>query len=429
MFTPTRIFRISIACAVLLPSAAAMAYDKPMLDMLVDKNILSRAEAVELAKESAGVVCDGNRTESLKISSRFQLQFEDLSSKLFSGVGAPLHGDPKTGFIVRRMFLQADASLGAGWKARMSVDLARTRLNSVLTDNYVSKSIDGGLVEGTLFLGYMKPYFCHEDVVSSFSQSAIERSTASMYWTGAANGRRLGIGNRYAGIRWNGEVRRLKGMSYTIAVTNSFQLNPDETEDLEYDYTDNHLAYWLNLHYDIKRENFNLKFGVYTMYSSTANKKMGQGAAAAVYSVDPYFTGNWGELFFWGEYLASAVDDGRALPAGGWRGANPYGVNVCVEYRFDVGEFGKLAPVFRYSWLDTDGRGLNVSDAVRQAGNVGGVFNTAHDFYAGLNWYLDGDNLKIQIGYNYVQFSGEIDANLPHAAEGHALRLQLQVKL
>ena len=88
-----------------------------------------------------------------------------------------------------------------------------------------------------------------------------------------------------------------------------------------------------------------------------------------------------------------------------------------------------MAPVFRYSWLDTDGRGLNISDAVRQADNVGGVFNTAQDFYVGLNWYLDGDNLKIQLGYSYVQFSGEIGGDSPHVAEGHALRLQLQVKL
>ena len=429
MFKITNIFYPLLVCAMLLPSIGARAYDRPMLDMLVRKGVVSRREAAELAKECAEVVYEARYAKSVKISSRFQLQFEDLSSELFSGDGAPLYGRPKTGFIVRRMFLQADASLGSGWDARMSVDLARTRLNSVLTDNYVSKKIDGEWLEGTLYLGFMKPYFCYEDVVSSFSLSAIERSTASMYWTGAANGRRLGVGNRYAGVRWNGKVGRVKGLSYTLAVTNSFQLDPDETDGLEYDYKDNHLAYWLSLHYDIKQDDFNLRFGVYTMYSSTANKKMGQGEAAAIYSVNPYFTGNWGALYFWGEYLASAVDDGRALPSNSWARANPYGLNICFEYRFDIGEFGKLAPVFRYSWLDTDGRGLNISDAVRQADNVGGVFNTAQDFYVGLNWYLDGDNLKIQLGYSYVQFSGEIDGDSPHVAEGHALRLQLQVKL
>ncbi len=413
-------------------ASALYPSDGALLDFLVRRGVVSRREADALKKDSCVVVPASPDTRKLRIGGRMQLQYEWSNTRLMAGAGSPKDGNGTSNFLLRRVFVEAFADLGSGWEVAAGLDLARTRLNSYFVDTYVSKKFDGEYLAGKLCLGYMKPGFCYEDMLSSFSLNAIERSAATSYFTLSPNGRRLGIGNRYAGVRWNGKVNQVKGLTYTLAVTNSFQLSPVHEDDLSYNWTSNHLAYWASVHHEFKGESWKVKYGVYTMYSSTANEQMGKAPAAAVYSINPYIAGNVGPLHFWTEYLASVVSDGRATPGGGWAQASPYGVNFSLEYMFDIGVQGKLAPTFRYSWTDTDGRGMEISDAVRNAGNVGGLYNTANDFYFGLNWYIMGDDLKVQIGYGYTQFSGWAGADSAnagsHVGEAHSARVQMQMK-
>ena len=175
-----------------------------------------------------------------------------------------------------------------------------------------------------------------------------------------------------------------------------------------------------------KENPWKLKIGAYSMYSSSANRDNN----SAIYSINPYVAGNWGNFNFWAEYIGSVVADGRVSAAGNREQCSPYGINFCVEYLFDTEEYGKIGPVFRYCWLDTDGRGITISDAVRQAPNVGTPFDHVQDFYAGINWYLNGNDLKIQLGYEYSQFSGSIpQSQATGCAEAHAFRIQFQLKL
>ena len=254
------------ACVLLAAFSISVSHasDKAMLDAFVAKGLLTPQEASVLAKESAEVVRSVESTKSLKLSARFQLQYEWIDAESYN----PFRDYAcSQGFIVRRFFIQADADLGGAWDARVSVDMARSRMNSILTDTYVSKKIDA--LDGRIFLGYMKPGFSVEDMFSSFGLNAIERSAATMYWTGAANNRRLGVGNRYMGVRWNGDIGG--GLSYMLAITNAYQLSPTELDELSYQYTDNHFAYWASVHYKTSGDDWSFKAGVYTAYSSDAN--------------------------------------------------------------------------------------------------------------------------------------------------------------
>ncbi len=407
---------LSLCCVSVSLSFGA---DKEMLDSLVEKGILTQTEASTIMKESATVEVLRPTTKSLRLSSRFQLQ------GWWADADTPDVSRSNTGFLVRRMFLQADADLSDSWRARFSVDLARTYLNNVLTDNYVARNFNGEYINGELAAGYMKPWICIEDVFSSFSLNAIERSAATMYWTGAANDRRLGVGNRYAGVRWHGKIRQVDGLSYNLAITNSFQLSPYEIEELSYNYRRNDLAYWLGVHYQLKGDDHKVKFGVYTMYSSTGNQNMG-GDVDYLYTINPYYVGNYGGLHFWGEFIFSGVGSGKNVNSR-LEDVNPFGVNFSLEYRFDIGEFGQIAPTFRYCYLHTDGRGIKLTDAQRKAPNIGRLYDNAHDYYFGLNWYLRGDDLKIQLGYNYVQYTDSFDGK--GSANSSSVRMQLQIKL
>ena len=418
-------FMLVSAC-IFICAYDLFASDRAMLNSLVEKGILTPAQASEIAKESVGEVgVLRPTTEMLKFSGRIQIQGELINSSAKSGIGAP-EKDSNMGVIARRIILQADASLGSGWSACLSLDLARSYVNSILTDNYIAKKIEGEYIDGDLSFGYMKPGVCFEDLCSSGTLMTIERSASTNYWTGAANGRRLGIGSRYAGIRWRGNVKQVEGLTYNLGITNGFNLSPYRIEELSYNFRDDSPAYWFGLHYEIERENAKVKIGIYSMYSGSANQNMGLMDSSSAYTINPYYTGNWGNLYFWGDFLASGVADGKMV-AGQYRQANPYGLNFALEYRFDIDEFGQIAPAFRYSWLDTGGRGVMVSDVQRQATDVGTLYNNAQEFYFGLNWYLCGDDVKLQLGYSYIQYSGSTD-NKSDFAESSALRMQFQVR-
>lgn len=405
-----------------------LATDKALLDSLVEKGILTQTEASTIAKEMVGDVSPLRpTTKSIRFGGRFQFQGEWVDSSAKSGTNAP-QDDSNMGFIARRIFLEAYADLGSGWEANFSVELARSEINSVLTDNYVSKKIDGDYINGKLAFGYMKSGICIEDMFSSFSLNAIERSASTMYWTGTANGTRLGIGNRYVGVHWRGNIRQVKGLTYNLAITNSFQLDPHDIDALSYNFENNSPAYWLGVHYEIERENAKLKLGIYSMYSESANQNLGKTDSSSAYTINPYYTGNWGNLYFWGDFIASGVSNGKTV-GGVARQANPYGLNFSLEYRFNINEYGELAPTFRYSWLDTGGRGVAIDDIQRQATNFGTLYNNAQDFYVGLNWYLNGDDLKIQLGYSYIQYSGSPEnKHSGDFAESSAVRVQFQIK-
>ena len=422
--------KLRVFCAFICSACAVSAADKALLNALVSKGIITNSEAEHIAKENVEISFLRPTTKSLTIQNRMQFQYETLEARTISGPG--LNGwQPHSNFLLRRCFIWTDASLGGGWDVRVSLDLARQESNGLFTDTYISKKFDSEYVPGTLYLGYMKPGFCHEDVVSSMELDCIERSVASMYWTGAENGRRMGIGNRYVGVRWNGNVPQVEGLSYILAITNSFQLGPIVIDENLPKYEHNDLSYWASVKYNIKYDKLNVNFGVYTQFSPTANVYDDYSKYSAIASINPYIAGNYGNLYFWTEYLASAVTDGKENSYGNREMASPYGVNFSVEYRFDVDGWGQVAPVFRYSWLDTDGRGLTVGDAERHAPNLGTLYNRAQAFYFGVNWYINGQNLKVQLGYEYTQLSGSV-SNAPdvsQCAECNALRLQIQVRL
>ena len=386
------------------------ASEKQQLDSYVKCGILTPSEASQISRSMANVVPKREDTRKLRLSSRMQLQYEWTDSSLVSGRGTNSNSGASS-FLARRIFIQADADLGGGWTAQFGLDLARTQANCFLIDNYVAKSIEGEYIDGTLYLGYMKPQFIYEEVISSFELSAIERSPATMFWSGAASSTRMGVGNRYAGVRWNGNVRQIPGLAYILSVTNSYQLSPTDGRSPSTKLIDNSLAYWFSASYTMKgkEEPWKIKIGAYSMYSSSANRDNN----SAIYSINPYVAGNWGNFNFWAEYIGSVVADGRVSAAGNREQCSPYGINFCVEYLFDTEEYGKIGPVFRYCWLDTDGRGITISDAVRQAPNVGTPFDHVQDFYAGINWYLNGNDLKIQLGYEYSQFSGSMSDKKP----------------
>ena len=58
----------------------------------------------------------------------------------------------------------------------------------------------------------------------------------------------------------------------------------------------------------------------------------------------------------------------------------------------------KLEAVVRYSALDSDNRGVALSDGIRGA-TSGGTMDKMDELYVGGNWYIEGNDVKLQFGY------------------------------
>ena len=188
-----------LICLIFFLSLSVGAQDKQTLDLLVSKGIITRQEADNVMKKSsAEIVPNRSTTKSITLIGRAQTQFENISVRENIN-GASNSLETKNNFILRRVFLGMEAELGADWTATVIADFARSS-SGYLEYVYVSKKLDGEILNGTIDVGYKKIAFNLEEYSSSSQMPTIERSIVSRYFSESANGRRLGLGGRHTGV-------------------------------------------------------------------------------------------------------------------------------------------------------------------------------------------------------------------------------------
>ena len=85
-----------------------------------------------------------------------------------------------------------------------------------------------------------------------------------------------------------------------------------------------------------------------------------------------------------------------------------------------------IEAVARYQYLDTDHRGVTLSDVVRSAPGTA-TMNTFSEWYAGANWYIRGSDLKLQLGGIYGKTRDTV-TGAPAQAKTVGVRSQLQLQ-
>lgn len=410
----------SAVIGTLLLAAASVlnAQDKQTLDLLVSKGIITKEEAASVSKKSVAVAPKEKTTKSIKLIGRLQMQYENINTdETVNGVESSLTA--KNDFIMRRMFLGAAADLGSGWEAELIADFARDDAGYI-DKALISKKVDWDSLQGKLILGYQKINFGLEENTSSSKLLTVERSLATRYFTEGVNGRRLGLGGRHTGVFWAGKIPQVKGLEYGVSVTNSYNNSPTKLAG----NADNNLLYGASVSYKTNIEDVSLKVGTNFAYTNGMNVN-NNAAHCEVMGVNPYLTASYLGLTAYADFMLAQVQNGRNSYS---EDATPMGANVAAEYKFDIGDFGKLAPVARYSWLDTDGRGVKMSDGIRNA-NANTTFASGQSIYVGLNWYINGDALKFQFGYEWAQLDGVQSGRTAVAqhSEANAVRAQMQV--
>ncbi len=413
--TKTKWFALMLGAAAL--ATAAIAQDSgALLDALVRKGILTDQEAEDIradlvreaAQPPATATGGSNFTTRLRLSGRVQAQFAGLDT------GIENAADPASTnhFFMRRVYLTARADLGADWNANITYDFAGDLFDAAFVQWKQSPSLSFDFGLRKVNLGY-------EERTSSGSLKAIERSGVTRYFVEENNGRRLGAGSYRVGVFMDGTAG---DFFYGAAITNPERAVNFSNAAGVGNSTNNGIALWANAGYKTSFDDgaFVIGAGVGSLpdqggKSGTSPFGVGTGGDLQVYSLYTDITA--GRFGLAAEYLWANVERGVSAT----RDANPAG--FWIQPTFKVTE--QLEAVFRYSVLDSDGRGVNVSDGVRSAPS-GGTHNELTEMFFGGNWYIKGNDLKFQAGYVYGVSEDTVTGG-PAEAKVHGLRSQLQL--
>lgn len=402
---------LALAGGLLCAASSVHAQDsKALINALVKKGILTDEEAKQITAEvtkseaAADVATSGGKyLKKVTLSGRFQIQYAGLGTDI-SGTSA----DPAATqhFFLRRMYLGAKADLGGGWTGNLNYDFAGSTFDAAFIQ---WKQSDALAVD----IGFRKVPLGYDETTSSGSLKAIERSPATRYFVESNNGRRLGAGSYRTGVFAGGK----QGMFfYNAAITNPERDESAAGVTSSGTKANNNPAYWVNGGIDNKFEGGTYKVGVSLGYlPDQGGKTLGVGDNLTVYGV--YGDVTSGNFNLAGEWLGSDNQHGVSATAD----SHGYGVWIQPSYKVSP----ELEAVVRYSYVDSDRRGVDIGDGVRSAPS-GGTMNKLTEWFIGGNYYIRGNDLKLQLGFIHAETKGSLTGTSAKA-KSEGVRSQLQL--
>ena len=414
--------KVIISLLVAGAAIAANAQDKALLETLVKKGMLTQQEAAQIAKESVAVTPATKSTKSIKIFGGAQGWYTWAEDSVKSGNNAP-NPQQESGFTLRYVKLGVEADVGAGWSATVVTDFGTEGAGRNYLDKVVaSKKIDLDYINGTLQLGLRKVNMGYEQNMCDFGQLAIERSIATNFFTrGEGLGESRNFGSRTVGVFWDGNITQVEGLYYSLAVTSGLTESTDDF--LTSAQNSSALSFYASMGYknvaEINGEALAYDFGVNFGYAPQGmyNTVVGD-SRGSIWGINPYATFNWRGLTFIAEFFLQQYEDYQ-FNNGICR--TPLGSNLTVAYKMDIGEWGAIEPVARWSYVYANGGAV-----YSEFSGLG--FNQATTGYIGVNWYAT-PSVKTSLGYEFGYFDQEsISAGaLCDRLYSNSVRAQVQV--
>lgn len=396
---------------------AANAQDKALLETLVKKGMLTQQEAAQIAKDSVAVTPATKSTKSIKIFGGGQGWYSWGKNSVKSGTAS---FSQQNGFTLRYVKLGVEADVGGGWSAEVVTDFGTEGESKNYLDKVVaSKKIDLDYLNGTLQLGLRKVNMGYEQNMDDFGQLAVERSVATYFFT-RYDGKNFG--SRTVGVFWDGNITQVDGLYYGAAVTSGVSEGGVDNYITEAQDS-SALSFWANMGYknvaDVKGETLSYDLGINFGYAPQGmNDDAVYTQKGSVWGINPYATLNWRGLTLISEFFLQQAED--YTPGRNGVGRTPMGANFTAAYKMDIGEWGAIEPVFRGSYVSTNGMGLRSA----YSGNDLGDINQAMTFYGGVNWYAT-TAVKTSLGYEFAYYD-QGDATVERVY-GNTVWAQVQV--
>lgn len=411
-----KVLALLLCCAAFGLASTARAQDKATLDLLVKKGLITREEADALVASSAKPpeVAVKSPARRLSVGGLVQARYAYVSQN-DKGAGRPDPADVSY-FNARRVILMFNAEFGGGWGAQINpeIDISRSILNGNYLDTAVIRNTND---YGVFSAGLKKVNFALEEYCSAGTELIpVERSVLTRFVAFSSQ-----FSSYHCGVFWDGKVKD-SGFIYGAAITGARQ-------NFNIVNGPNDLAVWANAAYTHKLDNgVRVTGGVNLGYSGSFAEVEGMPANAFpgvnafnrygdAFGYNPYLKVQAGPATFIAELIGLDIDGKGALSD-----AKPLGCNVTAAYRLTE----ELEPVLRFTQMTTGGirtsTGTAVADLIPMPNN--GHYDDIRAIYTGLNYYILGDNLKVQGGYEFSQLTDSAVSG--SQIDAHAVRVQLQ---
>lgn len=427
-----------ILCQCLQCLVCASAQERAILEKLVSDKVISQLEADSIKKQLPIAVTPQTDARRVNVFGMLQIQYNMMESTM-----GDTYKEGFDGFYLRRIFLGAQGDISDTLSGYVRFDFARKNTNNsdYLLDAYITKQVDFHGLKGNLQVGIKKVQFGYEEVIPCDKLSSIETSLATRYFAYSERiDGRLGFGQRYVGVFWNGEVEQIKGLKYNFAVTNAINNSMTPRAYLSGKDTNpesaNSVNLWFAADYTTNiTDDATLRIGVKTGFGNQANIAQtadGETVYGTILGADPFFEFRYkNDFILWAEYLCASVQYGRDNAT---RQAVPQGYNAQAEYIVDIGDFGRLGFVVRGSQLFSNGRGISIKDSINYCQDPSTslvskvLFDQASSIYAGITWYIRGDNMKFQAGYEWSRFDKPLRKTVDGSfGDVNCVRAQVQI--
>ena len=419
-----------LIAAAAITSVSAFAQDKATLDLLVKKGIITAEERAKTLDEAAKarsasglnkVFVKEDAVSRLTFSGRLQTQWEGISYAETSAVGVETQSIDVNKTFLRRVYLGVNAAITDGASAELVWNFA----DSTMDKAYFSLDTSAGQFN----LGYQKVQWGLEENTSSSKLLTVERSMVTRYWAEGANDRRLGFGARHSGLHYSNKATldATSTLGYGLSVVN---------ENQGFSTTGNDVGYYANLVYGFTtaggKNAVGLNWGsINYMNASNAPFTQANGDVSKMTGFNPYVQLSFGQFGIQADYQMTTIDPvSNTVASSGGVERKPNGYNVIANYKFN----DNYEAVIRYSALDTDGRGQKSSDGFRDSPATS-TYDKSSSWYAGVNYYINGHNAKVMLGYEKAKLTDAISGygvtgsatTTAAKADADIFRLQAQV--
>ena len=392
-----KLTQLTALSMTLLGASSFAASNDALLDLLVQKGVLSSTEATNVAAElkaaDKGVAfsAKGKETVKLRFNGRMQAQYDSLAGSVDGTDTATTNH-----FYFRRLFFGVKANLDNGVYGETIFDVAGNSFG-------IDKAAFGYKFDDAFDaqLGYQKVPFGFEETSSSSKLPTIERSAANRFFAD-----QIKFSSRHMGIHANGELGG--GFSYAVAVVNGAQgegsklgLKEDSLAE-----SNNDLAYFGRLQWN----NDSLTVGV-DGGAQTNNSRAVSGEDVTAFT--GYVNYKLDGLNLLGEFYTADLGTKGDVDA----------FTLRASYKIN-----KWEPVIRFAHVESDGFDIDADELIRRAPSgtdklsTGASDNEIDSFYFGTNYYFS-KAVTFMAGYEMAE--AENDAGKDIEIDGFRARVQV----
>lgn len=389
-----RLIQLTVFAVALCNASVLMASEDPLLDLLVKKGIITESEANDVAsdlKKEQPVFAkpESAAIKDIRLTGRFHFQYDGLSNDA--------DASSQNGFYFRRIRIGTKMKFYDDYYAKLIADFTGDDDFSILDIAVIGWNCSP---DTTFDFGYTKvPYGMYE-VESSADMKTVERTIANRYFIENDG---LAFGARHSGIFFEQDLSG--GFTCNAAVVTNDRGN-DRDDDLTGDQ--NGLAVYGRLQW----ESYGLLLGVDAGVKQDGSSFAGGNGDIWGYGIHSEY--QIGDLKLSGEFMGATVQN---EPTTG-KDLDPYGFSFIPSYKIN----DKWEVVLSYSILNTgDARLIDVDDVVRRSNVSAEKYSDGEAYYAGFNYYILGNDLKLTGGYEFAYFESSTGGV---TVEGVRFRLQ-----